>query len=219
MQRFTILLVGLLALLVAIPLLGDDVASDALFDVLFSAVLMSGAFAVDPPRRQWIVGFAVLAVLSRWLVYVSEAASLPLLRLVLSGAVLAYLAGAILKKVVSESEVTRDTIVGGINAYLILGVVWAVAYGILEVLEPESFQTGGSPLARQPDQTNLDAWFPDLLYHSFVTLTTLGYGDIVPATRAARMACAFEAVLGQLFLATLIARLVGVHAQRSTPNG
>ena len=100
--------------------------------------------------------------------------------------------------------------------YLLLGVLWALVYSALELLAPESFTimvaggAGNEAMRFRADQ----AIFP--LYYSFITLTTLGYGDVVPSSPPARMLAALEAIMGQLYLAVLVARLVGLHIAQAT---
>jgi Ion channel len=86
-----------------------------------------------------------------------------------------------------------------------IGVLWTFLYGIVDRASAQSFAMRGSITA-------LD--FTDVIYFSFATLTTTSYGDIVPLTRAARMASVVEGIIGQLFLAILIAKLVGVYPPR-----
>lgn len=101
-------------------------------------------------------------------------------------------------------------------AYLFIGLGIGMVFTIMESLEPHSFvaSTGGLPAeladpARRP---------PALTYFSFVTLTTAGYGDIVPATPLTRILAALEAVLGQFYLAVLVAGLVGIRVSRRSDS-
>lgn len=108
----------------------------------------------------------------------------------------------LIKSIFSGYRVTGDKIFAAISCYLLLGLFWALVYGILENIDPTAFgrvmpQWGGS--------------FSDLIYFSFTTLTTMGYGDITPQTAAAQTLAYFEAISGQLFVAILIARLVGMN--------
>ena len=103
--------------------------------------------------------------------------------------------------------------------YLLLGYFWATAFGLLEYLEPDSFQ--GACMPRPDGASSCDAllaYFPRLTYFGFVTITTLGYGDVTPRTLYAEGLTSLAAVSGQLFLAVLIGRLVGSyvsqHAER-----
>ncbi len=90
-------------------------------------------------------------------------------------------------------------------AYLLLAVFWTVAGMMIESLAPGSFSTGA--------QTPRAGWI-DLLYFNLVTLTTLGYGDVLPVTPVARVWSALEAALGTLYLTILIARLVSLYTSR-----
>jgi hypothetical protein len=101
----------------------------------------------------------------------------------------------------SEREVTPDLIIGSICGYLILGFFWTYLYSILEMFNAGSFQI---PAGMGTENTHFT-------YYSFVTLTTLGYGDITPLSQPARSFSLLEAVVGQLYVAILIARLVGTH--------
>jgi hypothetical protein len=116
--------------------------------------------------------------------------------------------------------VTPDTIVGGLAVYLLIGLTWSIAYQLLE------FSAPGSLVVASGDPNLWGAWerapgkYPRLLFFSFVTLTTLGYGDIVPASPAAAALSAAEAVIGPVYLTVLIARLVGLEiAQTRSSRG
>ena len=98
---------------------------------------------------------------------------------------------------------------GAIAAYLLLGFTWAAAYALVEALAPGSFATA------RPESTHDRSW----LYFSFVTLTTVGYGDITPVHRAARSLAMLEALTGQLYPAILIARLVTLYSQEPGERG
>ena len=107
-------------------------------------------------------------------------------------------------------RVTSDTILGGICVYLLLGMLWMSTYGLVEIVRPGSFLLGGVPLGEAG--TELDRFrYAEILYFSFVTLTTVGYGDVTPASAAARSLAVGEAIVGQLYLAIFVARLMGLH--------
>ena len=104
--------------------------------------------------------------------------------------------------VVTEPRVQADTLLGAICGYLMLGFTWSAAYGALLLVEPAAFYTahgGAGPVVG------------DLFYFSFVTLTTLGYGDIVPLTAKARSLAMMESITGVLYLAVLVSRLVAMY--------
>jgi hypothetical protein len=130
--------------------------------------------------------------------------------LVLAVLFLGFTAVVVLRQTLASAAVTADTIAGAICFYLLLGVIWALVYAALELAHPGSFLDGGRPVG-VPNRGSL---VPELLYLSLATLSTLGYGDILPVTPQARMLAALEAIVGPLYLAVLIARLVGLAASR-----
>ncbi|MCK5374935.1 MAG: two pore domain potassium channel family protein [Alphaproteobacteria bacterium] len=114
--------------------------------------------------------------------------------------VLFYLASVyfLSKRLFTVRKVTVDTIKGGISAYLLLGFAWAVLYGLLVQIYPEAFII----------TSNKEMMY---VHFSFTTLTTLGYGDIVPNGRFAALLTNSEAIVGQLYLTIFVARLVGLY--------
>ena len=116
----------------------------------------------------------------------------------LYGAAVTYL----LRYVFRPEVMTADKLYGAAASYLMLGVIWAYIYALVDYFYPRSFSVGGQPGALPP----LDA-----LYFSFTVLTSTGFGDIVPLAHQARAVCVIEQVTGALFVAILIARLAGVY--------
>ncbi|WP_210728055.1 potassium channel family protein [Cellulomonas septica] len=114
----------------------------------------------------------------------------------------------ILGRILTRREVTLSTIAGALSAYLILGLFFANVFGVLAWLLPEPFFAGGQPADQQ-----------SLQYFSFTTLTTVGYGDYTAASFAGRGVATFEALLAQVFLATLVARLVASYRRQPAPFG
>jgi hypothetical protein len=107
---------------------------------------------------------------------------------------------AVEQVVLSPGSVTRNRVTGALCLYLLLGVLWAVLFAVVELIVPTAFDHG-APAAGDPIE--------HFLYYSFVTLTTLGYGDVTPVHPVARTLSYLEAVIGQLYVAVLIASLVG----------
>jgi hypothetical protein len=108
-----------------------------------------------------------------------------------------------LRHVAIGNDINLNRIVGAICVYLLLGVMWSIAYAVLEILQPGSFN-GLTELASP-------VWNPDWIYFSFVTITTLGYGDILPMTQTARSLSFAEAIVGQFYIAVLVAGLVSAY--------
>ena len=104
---------------------------------------------------------------------------------------------------VGSHTVTRQTIYGAIAGYVLLAMTWALAYGLLEKLAPGSFPS----VVKDGLVTE-----PNFLFLSFITLTSVGYGDIVPLGEFARSLAILEAIAGVMFQAIFMARLVGLYA-------
>lgn len=104
-----------------------------------------------------------------------------------------------LQKLFTSSKVTGDTIVGGICVYLLIGFFWSMLYYLIYVFDNNGFYFS-------------EHWdYAYLIYLSFTTLTTLGYGDIYPINRMAMVFANLEALVGQLYLTVFVARLIGLH--------
>jgi hypothetical protein len=121
-------------------------------------------------------------------------------------ATVAYL----LQYVFHRDVMTADKLWGAAAAYLMIGVLWAYLYAIVEHFYPESFAVAG---------TAADLTMPELVYFSFTVLTSTGFGDLTPLSRQARSLCIVEQITGALFVAILIARLAGVYPPRGRSGG
>jgi hypothetical protein len=109
----------------------------------------------------------------------------------------------LLNQIFTEKRVTGDTLCGGISIYFLMGFLWAMCFQLLLVINPDAiFFSGG--------QKDLS----ELIYFSFTTLTTVGYGDLLPASGMARSLSSLEATLGQVFITVFIARLVGLSLRK-----
>jgi hypothetical protein len=121
------------------------------------------------------------------------------------------IAFAIIFDIFHSQEVTTDTISGAACLYLLIGIIWGEAYGLLEHLYPGSFYYS-LPMKVGPRITS--SFFT---YFSFVTLTTIGYGDISPVSEGAKLLVIAEAILGQLYIAIFLARIIATYQGRKKP--
>lgn len=210
-HKHSALLAALLLLAVLYPLLQAWLVRPWLFDTLFCFMLATAAFAVSHRRVLFLIAL-VLALPSISLIGGVSAAGaaaprgLVVADYVLQFAFLAFVASAILDDVLRASRVTPEQIAGAICVYLLLGFTWASIYSAVDRLNPDAF---AQPAEAADDPARRES-SGEFIYFSFVTLTTLGYGDITPVSPAARTFAWLEAVVGQLFLAVLIARLVAL---------
>lgn len=222
--RFTILFVTLTVLLVTAPALnviGPNLhpkLARLTVTAVFAAVLLSAVFATGRSRATVITALvlAVPTLVMQAINILSESDAIAIPTQVLGVLFIGYTVVLLLVFLFTTNRVTFDTISASLCAYLLLGVLWSIAYSLLEILAPGSFafafaNSQTAPSLRFGGQDTIFA-----LYYSFVTMTTLGYGDIAPATSPARMLAAFQAVIGQLYLTVLVARLVGMHISQPT---
>ena len=108
-----------------------------------------------------------------------------------------------LRRVVVTNDISADRLVGAVCIYLLLGVIWAFSYTLVELTNPGSF-SGFVPGSDR-------GWDSEWLYFSFVTMTTLGYGDLLPVSATARALAYLQAVFGQFYVAMLVAGLVSAY--------
>jgi hypothetical protein len=112
----------------------------------------------------------------------------------------------ILRFILRTPRVNTEVLCASVSAYLMLGLAWTMAYRLAIVIMPGAFAFNGAPMAAQ-QMTGFTAF-----YFSFVTLSTLGYGDITPVSNLARMLAVLESTTGTLYVAILISRLVGLYS-------
>lgn len=174
-------------------------------DVLLSLVLLTGVVAVSDHRAQMvpIAIVAGVAIVIRWAAWLLPPDMTTGLRDETAIASLGLLSVLIGIKVFGAGTVTFDRILGAITLYILIGVVWSEAYQLIGIYEYGAF--AGIPPGDLP--ADRSTW----IYFSFVTLTTVGYGDITPVAHAARALAILEALIGQLYPAIVLARLVSLY--------
>jgi Ion channel len=210
------LLIAMLLLLVVEPFFSLRSFGRVAFDMMVAVVLIAAIWAVSQHRRLLGIGLLLAAplFLARLVLYVVDIHWLAVLWPLLAIAFFAFTAAVLLRQVLYDATVTVDTIAGSISVYLLLGVIWALIFSLVEAVHPGSFHVNGSPF--EASGSVYHSQVPEFLYLSLITISTVGYGDIVPVTQPARMLAALEGVIGQLYLAVLIARLIGLHKPRAS---
>lgn len=208
--NFIYLLAGLLFLLLVIPLVRDLTGTIFLHisELAYIVFIIIGIWSLKGPRHWFFLGI-ILAVLGvsgnllaladagTFFVYLSLCSYIAFLLLTISLAI---------QQAINLRTVDANNIIGAICIYLLLGVMWSFFYVLVNILLPGSFNISisGSPFEQAQD----------FLYYSFVTLTTLGYGDITPIRDTARALSVIEAILGQFYIAILVAGLVASFITR-----
>ena len=205
-RRCFYLFVTLLALIALAPYIEAIRGGLRVSYMINALVILSAVAAVGRSIVSFVLVLALasLALVARWLAVQESDPGFFDMALRFDAAVYATTIVLLLRYVFDREELTSDRLWGAAAAYLMIGVLWSILYAIVDRETAESFAIRG---ASGPMNTL------DLLYFSFGTLTTSGFGDVVPLSRVARTAAMVEGIIGQLFMAILIARLVGVYPQ------
>lgn len=203
-NKYNYLLTTQILILVTYPLLQ---AAEAKFPIIPLLLLLAitPALWVGLSRRFFlaVMSIGVLGFLFNLIAHIGNMglADEGILVLLIIYAVFFFLAIAILiKRISSKTTVSSDTIKGGISIYILLGLFWAVLYMIVLTFEPNALTN------IQKETASFDCY-----YYSFTTLTTLGYGDITPVAKYARILAILESVTGPIYLAIFVAQIIGMN--------
>lgn len=200
---FLAVLVAALAMFGVSPVLSGSDAGNVALNLFAFAVLVGALWASHVPGR-WLRLAALLGG-SAWLLTVFAAAGADVLvgpRIIITYALWIAAPIAVLVRVIRDRRITLNTIYGAINAYVLFGLLMGFQYTAIEEIESGSFAIPGNPG---------DDYTDDLLYYSLVTQTTLGFGDIAPVKAVPRSLSVIQAILGQMYLVVLVARLVAMQ--------
>ncbi|MCL7957848.1 MAG: potassium channel family protein [marine benthic group bacterium] len=216
--QFGFLFISLMALFIVPELLPDEGNVRWQVPLFFSIVMLSALNAVSDRRAEfWIAALLLpFGLLPEWL-HAFGVQNTEIWGKAISAVFLIYIAVLILRSVLRAREIDVEVILGALCVYLMLALVWGVAYQIVAARNPGAFSIPPAILegAANPDQALASA----LHYFSFVTITTLGYGDIQPVASMARSLAITEALFGQIYLVTLIARLVSMESNQRMELG
>ena len=206
--RFLYLLVCILSYLILSPMLADFAAISLLADIFITWMLIASVLAVSQKKRYLFIGILLTLpmISSTWGHYLVRSRLVIILSDTFGIIFFGYTTIVILAYVIRERNISTNVIQAAILVYLLMAVTWSFGYSLLEEIHPESFSLVQGQLV---DRRLI------FLYYSFVTITTLGYGDITPVTATASSLAIVEAVMGQIYIAVLVARLVGVHVAQT----
>ena len=204
-RRYAILFYTLLLTMVAAPLIATLELTGAFIELLLAANLVAAVMPVTTAiSRRALLTLTGLLWVARFVFQWFEHPALSAITLGLWTIMGLVAAAFALRFAFRATEVDREHLYASLSAYLLAGIFFGSFYWVLEQIDPGSFQVNGA-------FTRMSA-----IYFSFVTLATLGYGDIVPRTDIARGLAIVEGVGGQLFLAVLVARLVALYGRSGT---
>ncbi|MCU0958516.1 MAG: potassium channel family protein [Pirellulaceae bacterium] len=218
--RMVLVLVAWLLFAVAQPLASDVVAGRGVFDVLVSLLIAAVWLQVFADKEHLSIALLLggLALLGIVLSHVLGGSSGPpclVVAYILAAGFYAFaLYGMLRALLVNQlNPLSGDAVFGAVCGYLLLGIIWSLLYCAVEAATPGSFHVAPTTgAAAQSAELNR----LDLTYYSYVTLATVGYGDVTPITHVARTLAWTEAIVGQFYLAVLVAGLVGYRVAQAT---
>lgn len=196
-------MLSLLILLILSALLEDYKFSNLIIKTLSTVVIVAGVHVAGADRKSIII-LLILALpwfLSEWF-FISSSKSV-----FVSFFFFAYVTKTLLDMIIKTRQVTQNTLYASVCVYLMLGLLWASIYGLINELVPGTVFKGA--LFEHNQTTN------EIIYFSYTTLTTLGYGDLILTSPVGRIMSILEAIIGQLFIAFMVARLVTIYTTRS----
>jgi len=211
--NYTILLGTLLFQFILYPLIFKYLYTVRFMDVLFCLIMAAGIYDMNRKRRLFRFALILLisVVLLNGVIYSTGIVILVPLVLALYMLFFASIGLAILSDVLEQGRVSSRRIRGAVCVYLLIGYIWGTLFCLIELVSPGSFSFQGVRPTVPVAEDSFRILNMSFFYYSFVTLTTTGYGDITPVTIATRCFSTLEAMIGQLYLAILIGRLVGLH--------
>jgi voltage-gated potassium channel Kch len=213
--KYSLLLITFLVFFLVGPLVDmfftGERPGDELFDLLSIVLLLAALYAVSGSHALLIVAtlLSAPATVGRLSLYFTKNSALFEISDGFSFLALAVIAASVLRQVLEAEKVSRGVVEGAVCVYILLGAAWADLFSFIETFHPGAFQL---PPLRTTDVLSVVVEARQrFIYYSFVTLTTVGYGDITPVAPFAQRLAVLEAMFGQLYLSILIARLVGLH--------
>ena len=203
-NRFLVLLVSLVLFFACYPIVEHYLLASLILNLFFMLIVMSGVLAIsDTPQPLYTsLSLALFTVVFRWLHYFYQLDLWFILENTANILFWIYIAVRMLRFILNQRIITAELIYAAMAVYFIFGLAWASTYQLLEISVPNSFAISNADTSEQN-------FIFQMWYFSMVTLTTLGYGDIAPISMLAKVFVVLEAIMGQFYIAILIANLIG----------
>ena len=205
-SKYFYLLISLILFFLVNPVLTDSHLSNFILLLFFSLIMFFSVFSVS--HKTLIIVTTILAFVSflsyAYIIWVSASVMAFAVHFSSNILFLSCISFSVIFSVARHRTITVDTLFGAICGYLLIGFTWSFFYLLIANIDPHSFSIH---IANEPIRSRVDHF----IYYSFVTLATIGYGDILALKSIARTFSWFEAVVGQIYLAVWISQLVGLR--------
>lgn len=217
-KRTVYLLIILILLNLLFPLSEINLDFARVYVSSYSLLLGVGVYTAAVTRGRFLIALGLaLGTLAALLVWLADPANLQVTLAAFIALVIyqVFLIGLLLEYIFTVRQVSRSVLYAGVSVYLLIADVFTPIHMSLEIV---TRLTTGSPAYLMVLTPDVPIQWQQMIYFSFITLTTAGYGDILPVTSVARMFAIFEAVIGVLYLAILMARLVSLYSERGVED-
>ena len=209
-RRFAYLTMSLVLLIIAYPYLEIEIIGQIVMTVITILVMVSLIVAVSDSKRNIIIALCLavpwfVTLMINFPMFESERSIVVRKEIVFAVLLFLFTTITIFIHLLKSREVTSEILFASVCVYLLVGLTWAALYIFIDILYPNSFIDVGD---------NIAITAPRFLFFSYITLTTVGYGTMTPISDPARSLALLEAIIGQLYLAILVARLVGLHISK-----
>ena len=181
-----------------------------LYSLCFTFIFLLSALALSKNRSK-VFNMAVLVIIIEWLSELFNLDFLNKISLAVNIFFFDLLVVLFILQIARAKSVTPRVIMESISGYLMLGLSFSIVIALINVVNPNSFSFPSLNVSADPTVS----YFSDYIYYGFVTLTTLGYGDVVPHSSAAKSFSIFTAITGQMYVAIIIAALVAKYLNQS----
>ena len=207
-HRIVILLIAILSMVIGDPFIDGFFLSSIIADILLSLVFVAGIYAISQKKKNIYIALILAApmIFSIWGAYLIESLELLVIGQMCGIVYTVFIISLMIKFILEQKEVTKEVIYAAVVIYMLMAIMWSFMYFILEYVYPNSFSFP------KTDFTDIYKY----LYFSFVTITTLGFGDVAPLNQKAGSLVILEAVTGQIYLVVVVAWLVGMHVSRKS---
>ncbi len=215
-RKYFILTLALTVFLIFVPLFNLVTDTEFIEEIVFMGLMLTTLYTVAHNKTLLIVGMILAAVTLLGTLTTKYSTGTVFISAMISAVILLVLViTIIIVDVVKNDDIEVDMIFGAIAAYLLIGVCWALIYSIVDTLIPDSILINTNVVDEFGPVTG-QSNFAFYNYFSFVSMTTLGYGDVIPAHPVTRALATYQAIFGQMFIAILVARLVAMHLTKES---
>ncbi len=207
-HRIVLLLITILCFIIGGPFVDEIFRSEFIPDLLLTIAFIFAIYAISLEKKYIYIGLLLAGPMftSIWISYLVKSLEFYVIGELFGALFVGFVISLMVKFIFQEKEVTKEVIYAAVVVYLLIGIMWSFFYFMLDYFYPESFSFPEIPS-------------PTLyryLYFSYVTLTTLGYGDVAPLTNKGGSLVILEAIVGQIYLVVIVAWLVGMHVSRKS---